>query len=354
MMMVLSLSVFSVSSVSANSFSDVHNYKEEIQFLVERGIINGYMDGTFKPKNNITRLQTVTILLRELGIKDFTAPNPNFTDINENTKGYEMISKAVDMGIVSGKIAEDGTKYFDADGTLTRGQMAKILVNAFKLPLKEDVKFIDVNKENGFGQFISALASKRITTGYEDGTFKPNNKVTREHLVVFVSRAIDAKFIPEAPVKNLSYLPVISKKYHYSYRDLEYGYIGVGELSFYDKKYGWDVWSVVSSEGTSGQRYKETQDGLYFDIGAGFDYLILKYPAVLNAKWKSSNYEGEFEHTITKVNETLTIKAGTFSNVVVVEAANGSKYYLAPGIGIIKRDTKYEENWELTSISVAK
>ena len=184
------------NNAQAAGFTDVTKYKEEINFLSSNGIINGYQDGSFKPAANLTRLQAVTMILREKGIIDFTAPDPGFTDLKKGNHGYEIIAKAVQLGIISGKTNENGTKYFDAGAPLTRGQMSKVLVEGYKLPKTKDVQFKDVSIKNGFRDYISVLATENITTGYLDGTFRPNNKISREHFAVFMARMLNDKFKP--------------------------------------------------------------------------------------------------------------------------------------------------------------
>lgn len=187
---------------AAIAFRDVNVYENEISYLAELGIIKGYHNHMFKPKENITRLQAVRMILRAKEVTDFTAPNPNFTDVQPGSHGYEEISKAVAMGIISGKTAEDGTKYFDVSGPVTRGQMAKIISESYGLEKVEDINFKDVPPTNGYKDYISILASENITIGYSDETFRPNNRLTREHFAVFMARLLDTKYRPILPDPN--------------------------------------------------------------------------------------------------------------------------------------------------------
>lgn len=193
---VLMLGVFPQQQAFAKGFPDVSQYTDEIQFLTDKKIITGYPDGTFKPKDNLTRLQAVTMILREKQITDFTAPDPGFTDLKKGNHGYEKVAKAVQLGFISGKTHTNGSKYFDASAPLTRGQMAKILVQGYQLPKTKDVYFTDVSDLNGFKDDISVLASENITTGYLDGSFGPNNKLTRQHFAVFMARMMNPSFKP--------------------------------------------------------------------------------------------------------------------------------------------------------------
>ena len=100
--------------------------------MVELGIINGYPDGTFKPYHSITRAQGVAMIIREMKLDTSNRPNPNFKDIDSKYRFYDEIAAAVDEGIIDG--FTDGT--FGPNKEMTRSQMAKILVGAYQLKLK--------------------------------------------------------------------------------------------------------------------------------------------------------------------------------------------------------------------------
>lgn len=186
----------SFSPAQAASFNDVSNYKEEIAFLTDQKIITGYEDGSFKPAAPLKRINAVQMILREKGITDFTAPDPNFTDLRPGNYGYAEVAKAVQLGFISGKTAKDGSRYFDAGGTLTRGQMAKILTEAYNLTANKGLVFSDVNLDHWARTYVSRLATANITTGYEDGTFKPESKLQRQHFAVFMARLLNDAFKP--------------------------------------------------------------------------------------------------------------------------------------------------------------
>lgn len=192
-LLILLLAVTFPLTVSA--FSDVKNYEEEIDYLTSKGIIKGYEGNIFKPESPILRLQAVQMILREKGITDFSAPNPNFTDIEPGDYGYDEIAKAVDMGFINGKTNPNtGEKYFDPYGSLTREQMAKVLVLAYNLEGEYDKQFSDVKTSNWSYEFVSTLAANNITTGYQNGTFKPSQSLSRQHFAVFMARLLDDKF----------------------------------------------------------------------------------------------------------------------------------------------------------------
>ncbi len=182
-------------SVNASTFSDVRLYEKEISYLYGNGIIKGYSDGTFKPDQPIKRLQAVQMILKDMGINTDNAPDPNLKDMKPGDYGFEVVAKAVELGIISGK--DDGR--FDPWGTLTRGQMAKILVNAYGLYGIYPYGFTDVSDHFWGNEFISSLAANNITTGYPDGSFRPNDSITRAHFSVFLARLMEPSFLPDNP-----------------------------------------------------------------------------------------------------------------------------------------------------------
>jgi len=341
----LLLSIFSPSAFGAN-FKDVKNYNEEIDFLVNREVIKGYEDNTFRPKRGLTRLQAVTMILRDKKITDFTAANPNFSDMAIDSKGYGEVAKAVEMGIISGKTAKDGSKFFDPNGTLTRAQMAKILVTAYQLPINNSKSFKDVLSTDGAKDYISTLAYMQITTGYTEGTFGPNNVVSREHFAVFMSRLLNESFRPKEEIRK-SYLRDTSKTYTYESEKSSLIY------EFIEKEnemYKWNYRDpAIDWIGLSYQ--SEDEEGLKNN---GI-HLLLKYPTNVGLEWVFSVEIAK----IVSVDEVVTTPAGSFTNVVKVVympidekdrgvLANTVRYF-APGIGVIKTSIG-EEHFELVKI----
>jgi hypothetical protein len=171
------------------TFSDVpEGYwaKKEIEYLVQEGIIKGYDDGTFKPEKPVTRLQAAMMLVRALGLDTNHRPDPGFKDIQKGDYGYEYVAAVVDEGIFS------KANTFNPNKPLTRGQMAKILVKAFRLKGDYQGEIKDVSKE--FESYVRVLAANGITQIYNDNTYKPNAVVTRAQFAVFFARVKDPQF----------------------------------------------------------------------------------------------------------------------------------------------------------------
>lgn len=178
-------------------FTDVINYKSEITFLKDRGILTGYSDGSFRPKQKITRAEAVTMLLRaqNINLKDYIPPKLPFTDISKGDRWYKEIAKAYELGYIDGKVNSKTKEfYFEPSAVLTRGQMAKIMTNAFHFEQGKGETFTDVLPGDWDYQYIQALSAKGVTRGYDDHTFKPNLSLTREHFSLFIARTLNEKF----------------------------------------------------------------------------------------------------------------------------------------------------------------
>lgn len=347
LVVILFLSLFPTSSFAAK-FGDVKNYNEEIDFLVNRGVIKGYEDNTFRPKLGLTRLQAVTMILRDKKVTEFTAANPNFSDISKESKGYGEVATAVEMGIISGKTAKDGSKYFDPNGTLTRAQMAKILVTAYQLSINKSKSFKDVLPTDGAKDYISTLAFMRITTGYTDGSFGPNNVVSREHFAVFMSRLLNDEFRPKETI-HTSFLRDITKNYYYESQNFNHNYKYLGKESNMNM-WKYEVPEMPEINGIVNEY--EDSEGLKSKSGD----IKLKYPIRVGEEW-ISGYE---KAKIVSVDNTVTTPVGSFKGVVEVkyiiidekdraQLAYTTIYY-APGIGMIKLSFEGKETYELVKL----
>ncbi|RTE03038.1 S-layer homology domain-containing protein [Paenibacillus whitsoniae] len=119
---------------------------------------------------------------------DGVASQP-LSDINQSYAKSE-IEALVSAGVLSGY--EDGS--FQPAKLVTRAELAKILVIALGLKVKEDgissTSFKDVAPSSWYAQYVDALVKSGITQGTSQDAFSPNANVRREELVVFLTRAL--------------------------------------------------------------------------------------------------------------------------------------------------------------------
>lgn len=167
-------------------------FETDIRWLADRGISTGWADGTYRPLNAISREAMAAFLYRLAGSPAFTAPATSpFRDVATSHTFYKEITWLASRGITTGY--PDGT--FRPSGTTTREAMAAYLYRLYRgrVPAGAGTTtaFSDVPAGSLFGREIAWLASAGISTGYPDGTFQPTAEVRRDAMAAFMHRAVD-------------------------------------------------------------------------------------------------------------------------------------------------------------------
>lgn len=132
MVFALSLSLFA-GAVGFTDANDIHeNYQDDVNMLVELGVLGGYPDGTFRPEDKITRAEFAKMAyVLKYGSDDegklFAGQTSSFTDVEGNgnvawAKGY--INYCENQGIVSGV----GNNKFNPNGNVTVAEASKMLL----------------------------------------------------------------------------------------------------------------------------------------------------------------------------------------------------------------------------------
>ncbi|MGN7385543.1 S-layer homology domain-containing protein [Sporosarcina sp. SAFN-015] len=195
------------SEASKLAMSDITNnqHKEAIKNLLERGIVKGFPDGTFKPGQQVTRGQAAKIIAQILNLDTQNVKDPGLMDVSKESQYYGAIAVLVNKGIISGY--EDKT--FKPGNPLTRAQMAKILAVGFGFkeePFRE-TRLVDVKSTNWYAGYVQALLTHQITSGTSATTFSPGEYVTRGQLASFVIRcekeALGKNEVPSQPNEEL-------------------------------------------------------------------------------------------------------------------------------------------------------
>ena len=171
-------------------FTDVKNgqwYADNIYYLTTHGIINGYEDGTFKPGNQVTRAEFITLLVRTLQSKGLMNSNywywggatDYFTDIEEYSWYSKNISQALEVDIIN---SDNDT--FRPGEAITRAEAAQMLANTIDffgvaIYSATDFNFYDVNGSHWYANAVSIVNSNGIMTGKSTGRFAPFDKLTR-------------------------------------------------------------------------------------------------------------------------------------------------------------------------------
>jgi hypothetical protein len=150
---------------------------------VNAGIINGMDDGTFSPNSDVTRAQAAKMIVLACGVQvDESAVSP-FSDTAGNwAEAY--ITAAQASGLMTGM--GDGT--FDPDGTLTRGQLAALIVKVKGLTATDgSLTFSDVSESDWFSSDVAKASAAGYVTGDGDGTYRPLDNVKRSEFAKIVA-----------------------------------------------------------------------------------------------------------------------------------------------------------------------
>lgn len=180
-----------VAPVAAASFKDVpadNVHAEDISALVEKGYIKGYPDGTFKPKNSLTRGEAAIIFSRILKDAGVTQKGAGFPDVPASKA---ELAEAVAIVQAAGIMIGDEKGNFNPNANITREQMAKVVVEAFKLtkPANYTTKVTDLDKAAPWArEYIQVLEANGVTKNTE---FMPKQNVTRAQFASFVVRALN-------------------------------------------------------------------------------------------------------------------------------------------------------------------
>ena len=148
----------------------------------------GYPDGKVHPKGNISRAETATIFFRLLkaDIRDgnLTADN-EFSDVSDGQWHNKAVSTMAKLGIVKGRRADS----FDPDASITRAEFAAICARFNTKPVENSGSFSDISGHWAENEIERAAAFGWIS-GYPDGTFHPDARITRAEAMTMINRVL--------------------------------------------------------------------------------------------------------------------------------------------------------------------
>ena len=155
--------------------------------------IVGYPDSTVRPQNGITRAEVATIFFRLLTDETRNANSTksnSYSDVAAGAWYNHAVSTLSAMGIVKG----DSNGKFNPNAPITRAEFAAIAARFDDKANTTAVDFSDIASHWAKNE-INAAANNGWINGYTDGTFRPNNKITRAEAMTLVNRVL--KRLPE-------------------------------------------------------------------------------------------------------------------------------------------------------------
>lgn len=150
--------------------------------------IIGYEDGLVHPEANITRAEVATIffrLLSEQTRSQYMTRENSFSDVNEGDWYNTAISTMAAMGIVSGRPGN----VFDPNAYITRAEFSAIAARFDAHGNTTETSFVDIY-EHWAKKEINIAANNGWVLGYEDGTFKPDQNISRAEAMTMVNRVL--------------------------------------------------------------------------------------------------------------------------------------------------------------------
>lgn len=171
--------------INNTSFAEKHWADREVQYLLEKGIVSGYSDGSFRPNNNITRAEFIKLINNSLGTTE--RAEVGFKDVKKGDWFYEEVEKALSIGYIHGY----GDNTLRPNNPITREEAAKVIVLAFGLD-KDDINNQQLFKDdtqiaNWSKEYVYKLYDKNYVSGYLDKTFRPGNFITRGEVVKIIT-----------------------------------------------------------------------------------------------------------------------------------------------------------------------
>jgi polygalacturonase len=170
--------------------TDILNHwaSADIGKWINKGLIKGYIDGTFKPDNPISRAEFAAIVNRVFGYTDKSVLS--FKDVSTDAWYYEDISKAYAAGILKG----DTSGKFRPEAPLSRQEAATVIYRAFNLKAKDInsvSRYSDAKKISEWSKTaISAMAEGGYISGRGADAFEPLSNITRAESVKMLDNVV--------------------------------------------------------------------------------------------------------------------------------------------------------------------
>jgi hypothetical protein len=179
-----------------STFPDVpmnHWAWQFVETIFSEGLTSGYPDGTYRPDNPVTRAEMAVFIKKGIHGSTYTPPTPDgshpFSDISGHW-AEAWIEDLFDEGFTTG--FPDGT--YRPDNQVTRAEIAVFLKkaihgSAYTSPAPDGSHPFSDIAGHWAEAWIEDLYDEGITTGFPDGTYRPENRVTRAEMAVFLVNA---------------------------------------------------------------------------------------------------------------------------------------------------------------------
>ena len=173
----------------------------------------GYPDNTVQPEGNVTREEVAAVFYRLLDAnyrETIKTTSNDFPDVGLDRWSSKHIGTLASVGIIVGY--PDGT--FRPGNSITRAELATIASKFDKLSPFVDNSFSDITG-HWANQYINSAAQKGWVNGYPDGTFKPDQAITRAEFMTLVNNVLERRVQKENILPDAKQFPDLSSNEWY-------------------------------------------------------------------------------------------------------------------------------------------
>ena len=181
--------------------------------------VHGYTDGTVKPSSNVTRAETAAMLYRlltESRRNEIQTTSNSFSDVSADDWYNESVSTMANGKYITGY--PDGT--FGGNKNITRAEFAAMLVRFIGVQ-NEDCSFTDVSRDHWAYGCIATATKAGWVAGYTDGTFKPEQPITRAEAMTIINRVLNRGVNEKSELMNFRVWPDNDPSAWYYYEVIE-------------------------------------------------------------------------------------------------------------------------------------
>lgn len=180
------------------SFSDVpptHWAYQYIEGCRAMNLVDGYLDGSFRPENTITRSEALKVCVLEMGLELISPQEPTFSDVSSSSWYYTYVETGKNLLPYRNNI--QGIGCFMPEEAITREDVVYMLVNS--LGYSRYVQSVDYSVLNEFSDrgtissdieaYMAIAVKYNLIDGYDNGTLMPKNNLTRAEFTALLYRA---------------------------------------------------------------------------------------------------------------------------------------------------------------------
>lgn len=209
--LLVCLCVQQTATVEAAVFHDVQNsdwFAPYVAQLSEAKIIST-TNANFSPYHSLSRAELAKMAVKGAQYQHVipTADNGStqiFCDVAENNEFYSYIQILAEQAIVNGSTANcNKGKNFLPYKDVSRAEALKILLGVYGIrPSNGSSHFTDVNTEQWYNPYIARAVEIGLVNGYSDGSFHPNNSLSRAEMSKILSRLMQFQNTQTAPTST--------------------------------------------------------------------------------------------------------------------------------------------------------